>query len=283
MGLRWCYRWSSCCSSVTLQRFLSTSTENYAANDTTLRMATELVELARENRKAKGKSRRDPSTSSSSLTLSNLRMIKAAPLRELALRCGIPLPSTIPKPDLVNSIYAHLSTIRMEERPPPPTIPAPPLNLNPSPQQLLDTIEQHLIDLRCQNIDIIDLRHHDANMPAAIIVICSGTSLHHAWASGSGIVYQLRQKFPGLRQRLNKGDLGNVASDWVCVDLGSIIVNIMTPEARAYYDLEGLWKDQGGGNVRRVDDPRTLVLHQQDEEDEEDEGEDDDDEEEEEP
>jgi len=99
-------------------------------------------------------------------------------------------------------------------------------------------------------------------------------------------VYQLRQKFPGLRQRLNKGDLGNVASDWVCVDLGSIIVNIMTPEARAYYDLEGLWKDQGGGNVRRVDDPRTLVLHQQDEEDEEDEedeGEDDDEEEEEEP
>jgi ribosome-associated protein len=34
---------------------------------------------------------------------------------------------------------------------------------------------------------------------------------------------------------------GEVESGWLVLDLGSIIVHVMSPAIRAYYDIEGLW------------------------------------------
>ncbi len=36
---------------------------------------------------------------------------------------------------------------------------------------------------------------------------------------------------------------GEADSGWVLLDYNHVIVHIFTPEVRAYYDLEGLWKD----------------------------------------
>jgi ribosome-associated protein len=30
---------------------------------------------------------------------------------------------------------------------------------------------------------------------------------------------------------------------WLLIDYGDLIVHLMSPEARAFYDLEGLWAD----------------------------------------
>ena len=37
------------------------------------------------------------------------------------------------------------------------------------------------------------------------------------------------------------GREGDKDSDWTLVDLSAVVVHIMTPQAREFYDLEGLW------------------------------------------
>lgn len=34
---------------------------------------------------------------------------------------------------------------------------------------------------------------------------------------------------------------GEQTGEWMLVDLGEIVVHVMQPAAREYYDLEGLW------------------------------------------
>ena len=44
----------------------------------------------------------------------------------------------------------------------------------------------------------------------------------------------------GLRPAGSEGD---AASGWVLLDYGDVIVHLFGTEQRAYYDLEGLWRD----------------------------------------
>jgi len=39
------------------------------------------------------------------------------------------------------------------------------------------------------------------------------------------------------------GSEGRGNSDWVLIDLGDVIVHVMTAQAREHYDLERLWSE----------------------------------------
>lgn len=59
---------------------------------------------------------------------------------------------------------------------------------------------------------------------------------------------QLKALEEAVRERLKaagaqlKGVEGP-SSRWVLMDYGPIVLHLMSPEARAFYDLEGLWDD----------------------------------------
>jgi ribosome-associated protein len=59
---------------------------------------------------------------------------------------------------------------------------------------------------------------------------------------------QLKSLEDGVRERLKAA--GHVpravegpSTRWVLVDYGWVVVHIMSPEAREFYDIEGLWAD----------------------------------------
>ncbi len=101
-------------------------------------------------------------------------------------------------------------------------------------EQTLTLITTSLDDLKAKNITVLTVEH--LTDVAERIVICEGTSKRHVNALADKLTASTKAN--GL---MPLGREGNKDSDWTLVDLGSVIVHIMTPTAREFYDLEGLW------------------------------------------
>ncbi len=83
---------------------------------------------------------------------------------------------------------------------------------------------------------LIDIR--SKTIVADYFVICSANSDTHAKAL-----------IEAVEERLKRNESGPVAIEgggplrWSLIDCGDVIVHILSPEAREYYNLEELWVD----------------------------------------
>ncbi|MEI7843985.1 MAG: ribosome silencing factor [Gallionellaceae bacterium] len=68
------------------------------------------------------------------------------------------------------------------------------------------------------------------------MIIASGTSNRQTKALADHVVDQLQ--LSGEKVLSTEGEKGG---EWVLVDLGDILVHVMQPAVRAYYNLEELW------------------------------------------
>lgn len=104
---------------------------------------------------------------------------------------------------------------------------------------ILDTrltlVTTALEDLKAHDITRLDVA--ELTQIADHMVIATGTSNRHLKALASHVVEQV--KAAGFAPLSTEGQ---DSGDWVLVDLGSILVHIMTPAAREHYALERLWK-----------------------------------------
>jgi ribosome-associated protein len=93
-----------------------------------------------------------------------------------------------------------------------------------------------LEDIKGFDISVMDVRKL-TNMTSYMIV-CSATSNRQAKAIGDNVREKMKEKGYHIR-----GTEGEKEGEWVLVDLNDIVVHIMVPATRAYYNLEQLWGD----------------------------------------
>ena len=101
----------------------------------------------------------------------------------------------------------------------------------------LDTIIELLQEMKADNIVTINT---GAESPIADwVVVCDGNSFTHV----SAVADKVRTHFKQTEGMLPYHMEGKDQSRWVLLDYTDIVVHIMLPELRKYYEIEELWSD----------------------------------------
>jgi ribosome-associated protein len=91
-----------------------------------------------------------------------------------------------------------------------------------------------LDDLKATDVSVLDVRH--LTTVTDMMIVASGRSERHVRAIADEVVVKCKQQ--GYRPI---GVEGQKVGDWVLVDLGDVVVHVMQPRAREFYNLEKLW------------------------------------------
>jgi ribosome-associated protein len=93
--------------------------------------------------------------------------------------------------------------------------------------------------------DIVALRVAHVSTLTTFLVILSGNSRPQNQAIAAAITKDVAEKY-----HMTPGGTGvpegSPESGWMVLDYGSVMVHIMTPKSRLYYNVEGQWRDKGG-------------------------------------
>ena len=104
------------------------------------------------------------------------------------------------------------------------------MNLETMKQAVIDALE----DIKGYDITVMDVRK--LTSMASYMIVANASSSRQTKAMANNVREKLKEL--GVEPR---GTEGEREGEWVLVDLGDIIVHIMLPATRAYYNLEQLW------------------------------------------
>ena len=111
------------------------------------------------------------------------------------------------------------------------------LDLEGMKNAVVDAIE----DIKGFDISVMDVRK--LTSMTNYMIVASANSSRQAKAIADNVREKIKEKGFGIR-----GTEGEKEGEWVLVDLDDIVVHIMVPATRAYYNLEQLW---GEAEARR--------------------------------
>ena len=98
----------------------------------------------------------------------------------------------------------------------------------------ISVVKNVIDDLKGEDIVALDVMSQCVDMEA--IIIATGRSMQHVRGIANNVVMEAK--------RLNMivlGTEGVESSEWALVDLGEVIVHVMTEKTREFYNLEKLW------------------------------------------
>jgi len=105
---------------------------------------------------------------------------------------------------------------------------------NMSSKELVELARNALDDLKGVDLVVIDIMEKSSIADSMLVV--TGTSQRHVRSLAESV--RERAKSAGEPPL---GVEGDASSDWVLIDLGDVIVHVMTAERRDFYALEKLW------------------------------------------
>ncbi len=114
-------------------------------------------------------------------------------------------------------------------------------------KKLIDEVIKYAFEKKAENVTVIDVRGLSA--PCEYFVTMTADSIPHLKAVSENIDSGIRRRSePATRPSHIEGVR---VSEWVVIDYFDVIVHIMTPRQKAYYDIEGRWD---AGKITTVQD-----------------------------
>ena len=101
-------------------------------------------------------------------------------------------------------------------------------------RELTDLAITALEDLKAIDIRVFDVS--DITSITDRMIICTGRSDRHVKSLAQSVVVKDK-----AAEHPPRGAEGQRSGEWALVDLGDVVVHVMQPQARAFYQLEKLW------------------------------------------
>ena len=109
--------------------------------------------------------------------------------------------------------------------------------INLQTEQLVELVEKTLEDMKARDIVKIDVM--EKTSITDFMVICSGNSTRHVKSIAENMNTEIRK-----HDLKPIGIEGNDVGEWALIDLGDVIVHVMTDDIRDLYQLEKLWSEE---------------------------------------
>ncbi|OGS91477.1 MAG: ribosome silencing factor [Gallionellales bacterium GWA2_60_18] len=101
-------------------------------------------------------------------------------------------------------------------------------------EQKTQAVVAALEDIKANDITVIDTSKLSSMFER--MVIASANSTRQTKALADNVVVKLKERGEQIY-----GREGEDSGEWILVDLGEVLVHIMQPAVRQYYNLEELW------------------------------------------
>jgi ribosome-associated protein len=104
----------------------------------------------------------------------------------------------------------------------------------PASQHVADVVIGVIEDMKGQAVKCLDVSH--LTTITDLMIVASGRSDRHVRSIAEAIVEKCKEQGIALL-----GVEGEEGGEWVLVDLADVIVHVMLPRTREFYDIEKLW------------------------------------------